>query len=154
MKKLIFILMLSLAAGAAQAQVKFETKSTDAVREMAVKTGKLVFIDLYATWCPPCRMMEREVFSRKDVGGFMEQHFVAAKYDGDKTLRQRGNPALSGLRHAGRTAGTHTGGGQGRRVHGQPANDPRQAEAQTGKVITWAPGLKLAAPPADARARD
>ena len=55
MKKLIFILMLSLAAGAAQAQVKFETKSTDAVREMAVKTGKLVFIDLYATWCPPCR---------------------------------------------------------------------------------------------------
>ena len=43
MKKLIFILMLALAAGAAQAQVKFETKSTDAVREMAVKTGKLVF---------------------------------------------------------------------------------------------------------------
>ena len=55
MKKLIFILMLALAAGAAQAQVKFETKSTDAVREMAVKTGKLIFIDLYATWCPPCR---------------------------------------------------------------------------------------------------
>ena len=55
MKKLIFILMLALAAGAAHAQVKFETKSTDAVREMAVKTGKLVFIDLYATWCPPCR---------------------------------------------------------------------------------------------------
>ena len=67
MKKLIFILMLSLAAGAAQAQVKFETKSTDAVREMAVKTGKLVFIDLYATWCPPCRLMEREVVSRKDA---------------------------------------------------------------------------------------
>ena len=85
MKKLIFILMLALAAGAAQAQVKFETKSTDAVREMAVKTGKLVFIDLYATWCPPCRTMEREVFSRKDVGDFMEQHFVAAKYDVDKT---------------------------------------------------------------------
>ena len=37
MKKLIFILMLALAAGAAQAQVKFETKSTDAVREMAAK---------------------------------------------------------------------------------------------------------------------
>ncbi|MFR6634084.1 MAG: thioredoxin family protein [Alistipes onderdonkii] len=162
MKKLIFILMLALAAGAAQAQVKFETKSTDAVREMAVKTGKLVFIDLYATWCPPCRTMEREVFSRRDVGDFMEQHFVAAKYDVDKTTGKEllkrygsgGNSALSGLRHAGRTAGTHTGGGQARRVHGQPANDPRQAEAQTGKVITWAPGLKLAAPPADARARD
>lgn len=99
MKKLIFILMLALAAGAAQAQVKFETKSTDAVREMAVKTGKLVFIDLYATWCPPCRMMEREVFSRKDVGDFMERHFVAAKYDVDKTtgkelLKRYGSGAI------------------------------------------------------------
>ena len=137
--------MLALAAGAAQAQVKFETKSTDAVREMAVKTGKLVFIDLYATWCPPCRTMEREVFSRKDVGDFMEQHFVAAKYDGQnhgqgtaQTLRKRGDPALPGLRHAGRTAGAHTGGGQARQIHGRPANDPRQTAAQTGKVITWA----------------
>lgn len=84
MKKLIFILMLALGAGAAQAQVKFETKSTDAVREMAIKQGKLVFIDLYADWCPPCRAMEREVFSRKDVGEFMDQRFVAAKYDTDK----------------------------------------------------------------------
>ena len=78
MKKLIFLLMLSLCAGAVQAQVKFETKSTDAVREMAVRQGKLVFIDLYADWCPPCRMMEREVFSR------MDQRFVAAKYSTDK----------------------------------------------------------------------
>ena len=81
MKKLLFLLTFALGTGAAQAQVKFETKSTDAVREMAIKQGKLVFIDLYASWCPPCRMMERQVFSRKDVG---DQRFVAAKYDTDK----------------------------------------------------------------------
>lgn len=85
MKKLIILLLLALGAGAVQAQVKFETKSTDAVREMAVKQGKLVFIDLYASWCPPCRMMEKQVFSRKDVGEFMDERFVAAKYDTDKS---------------------------------------------------------------------
>ena len=85
MKRLLLLLVLVLGSAAAQAQVKFETKSTDAVREMAVKTGKLVFIDLYASWCPPCRMMERQVFSRKHVGEFMDQRFVAAKYDVDKT---------------------------------------------------------------------
>lgn len=85
MKKLIFVLMLALGAVAAQGQVRFETKSTDAVREMAQKQGKLVFIDLYASWCPPCRMMDKQVFSREDVGEFMQQHFVTAKYDTDKT---------------------------------------------------------------------
>lgn len=84
MKKWMLILAAVLAAGAAQAQVKFETGSTDAVREAAIKQGKLVFIDLYASWCPPCKMMERHVFSRKDVGDFMGQRFVAAKYDTDE----------------------------------------------------------------------
>ncbi|WP_418992879.1 thioredoxin family protein [Alistipes sp.] len=84
MKKVIFILMLAFVVSAAQAQVKFETKSTDAVREMAIRENKLVFIDLYASWCPPCRMMERDVFSRRDVGEFMDKRFVAAKYDTDQ----------------------------------------------------------------------
>lgn len=99
MKKWILILAVTLAAGAAQAQVKFETGTTDAVREMAVKQGKLVFIDLYASWCPPCKMMERLVFSRKDVGDFMDQRFVAAKYNtdkptGKKLLSRYGNGAI------------------------------------------------------------
>lgn len=85
MKKLIFAVLLVFTIGAAQAQVRFENKSTDALRTMAEKSKKLVFIDLYASWCPPCRMMERDVFSRKDVGEFMEARFVAAKYDVDKS---------------------------------------------------------------------
>lgn len=48
MKRLLLLLLLALGAGMAQAQVRFETKTTDAVREMAVRSGKLVFIDLYA----------------------------------------------------------------------------------------------------------
>lgn len=87
MKRQLFLLLALLTlctAGAARAQVRFEDKSTDALHEAAVKQGKLVFIDLYATWCPPCRAMERQVFSREDVGAFMEKRFVAAKYDIDK----------------------------------------------------------------------
>ena len=161
MKKLIFLLMLALGAGAAQAQVKFETKSTDAVREMAVKTGKLVFIDLYATWCPPCRTMEREVFSRKDMGDFMERHFVAAKYDVDKTtgkelLKRYGSGAIP-LYLVFDTQGELLG-----RIQGAAKPDEFMADLQTildrqqSKQGKESPGLmhRLAAPPDDARARD
>ncbi len=79
------VAMLS-AVGPLSAQVRFETSSTDSVRRMAQQQSKLVFIDLYADWCPPCRSMERQVFSRKEVGEFMARHFVAAKYNVDQTL--------------------------------------------------------------------
>ena len=85
MKRILLLFLLLLGAVGAEAQVRFMTRSTDGVRRQAVEQNKLVFIDLFATWCPPCQMMEREVFSRSDVGAFMEQHFVCAKYDIDKT---------------------------------------------------------------------
>ena len=99
MKKWMLLLALVLATAGAEAQVKFETQSTDAVRAMAVKEGKLVFIDLYASWCPPCKMMERQVFSRKDVGQFIGERFIAAKYDtdgatGKKLMKKYGSGAI------------------------------------------------------------
>lgn len=81
MKKILFLLLFAAASVAASAQVQFVGGSTDAVRDQAVKSGKLVFIDLYATWCPPCRLMNKAVFSRDDVGEFLSERFVSAKYD-------------------------------------------------------------------------
>lgn len=79
--KWALLALLLTAGGALQAQVRFETGSTDELHAKALKLRRPVLIDLYADRCQPCRMMEQQVFSRKEVGEFINSRFVAARYD-------------------------------------------------------------------------
>lgn len=99
MKRLILLLTLLCVCGVAEAQVQFASSSTDKLRKTAIQEGKLLFIDLYAPWCGPCRMMDQQVFSQKEVGDFFAQHFVAAKYNveqptGNQLMREHGRGAI------------------------------------------------------------
>ncbi len=83
-RKIIFSVAMLLSVVAATAQIKFNDVPLDELQKMAMNEKKLIFIDVYASWCPPCKVLVRDVFSRKDVGDFMSKSFVSAKYDIDQ----------------------------------------------------------------------
>ncbi len=83
---IIAALLMSVAIGQLSAQVKFHTGDTAHLYRESRNSEKLIFIDLYASWCPPCKMMDRDVFSREDVGEFMSQNFISAKYSVDDEI--------------------------------------------------------------------
>lgn len=82
--KIIIATLLLFVALPISAQVKFQTLEPIDMLAKAKEEGKLAFVDVYATWCPPCKKMESEVFVREDIGKLMDSMFVAVKYNSDE----------------------------------------------------------------------
>lgn len=84
MKKLTIFSALFIGALAFAQGIKFEDINFSAILAKAKKENKLVFIDAYASWCGPCKLMVKNVFPQKAVGDYYNSHFVNAKIDMEK----------------------------------------------------------------------
>lgn len=68
----------------AQEGIKFEDTNFKNILAKAKKENKLVFLDAYASWCGPCKLMSKNIFTKKDVGDYYNSNFVNAKIDMEK----------------------------------------------------------------------
>lgn len=67
----------------AQQPLQVLTSYQEALTE-AKKNNKLIFIDFYTTWCGPCKTMDKEVFTDREVSGYMNKNFLTLKVDAEK----------------------------------------------------------------------
>ena len=51
--------------------------------EKAKESSKLIFVDLYADWCVPCRIMDANTYSDPTVASLLNTRFVPVKLDAD-----------------------------------------------------------------------
>lgn len=81
----LLLLSLLLATGVVRAQgVHFEKKMSWAqALEKARAEKKLIFVDVYATWCGPCKMLDQQTFPEARVGRYFNGHFINLKIDGE-----------------------------------------------------------------------
>lgn len=66
--------------------IQFENTTWQEILEKAKNENKLIFIDAYTTWCGPCKMMAKNVFTDTEVGVFFNQNFINVKLDMEKEL--------------------------------------------------------------------
>ncbi len=83
--KWIFGLCLSffMLSGALNAQQGFYLGSYNELKQVAKKAEKPYFLYFSASWCKPCKEMERDVFGYHEVTKYIDSHYMAYKIDGE-----------------------------------------------------------------------
>lgn len=87
MKKLLLIVAVVFAAFTASAQgqgMTFKDGSLADGLKDAAKEKKMLFVDIYTTWCGPCKFMSANIFPSAEVGKVMNGNFVNMKIDAEK----------------------------------------------------------------------
>lgn len=79
------------AAVAKEEGIQFTESSWKDILKKAKAEKKIIFLDAYASWCGPCKMLQKKVFTQKAVGDLYNSKFINVKMDMEKGE----GPALS-----------------------------------------------------------
>ncbi|CAL1519753.1 thioredoxin family protein [Chitinophaga sp. MM2321] len=86
MKQLIFLVIFIPFMVNAQIDkgIKFSEGLTwQQVLSKAKSENKYIFVDCYATWCGPCKYMDKEVYTKRVVGDLLNEKFISVKVQMD-----------------------------------------------------------------------
>lgn len=82
----LIIGLISFCVSSEAQEVNFlRMGSWQAVLSKAKAENKYIFIDGYATWCKPCKMMDAKVYARQSVGKFINEKFISVKIQTDQS---------------------------------------------------------------------
>lgn len=92
-KALIIVPILAIAAFVAvkvfagsdsDEGIKFFHGTWDAAVQKSKAEHKPIFLDIYASWCGPCKMLKRKTFTNEKVGEYFNSHFINTSFDGEE----------------------------------------------------------------------
>jgi thiol-disulfide isomerase/thioredoxin len=66
-----------------------QDSSWQEILQKAKDQKKYIFVDCYASWCGPCKWMDKEVYPNDTVGKFMNDNFVCVKIQMDSTTKDQ-----------------------------------------------------------------
>ncbi|MCU0446137.1 MAG: thioredoxin fold domain-containing protein [Microscillaceae bacterium] len=81
---LVLFQVLTLEIPAQNRKIKFESLTFAQALAKAKAEKKFIFMDAFTTWCGPCKMLDKKVFTNDSIADFYNQHFVNLKVDMEK----------------------------------------------------------------------
>lgn len=75
----ITLCCMAIIGNAQEITLNFYHGEWKEVADKAQNENKIIFVDVYANYCPPCKTMDRLTFSDKEVALFQNEYFVNYK---------------------------------------------------------------------------
>lgn len=70
------------------AQINFTNISWEDVLIKAQKEEKSIFVDVYTTWCAPCKKLSKTTFQDEGLGKSMNERFISIKWDAESEAHE------------------------------------------------------------------
>lgn len=80
---MLLCLLLCHVCAKGEGIVFYQGTFDEALRQ-ARSENKLLFIDVYTSWCGPCKILDKNVFTDPEVGKFYNRHFIPFQIDAEK----------------------------------------------------------------------
>jgi len=78
-----FVAVKVFAGNDSEEGIKFYHGTWDSIVAKAKAEHKPIFLDIYASWCGPCKMLKRKTFTNEKVGEYFNSHFINTSFDGE-----------------------------------------------------------------------
>ncbi len=87
----------------------FKWYSINEALEVQKISGKKLFIDVYTTWCGPCKMLEANTFSNATIRNLLTEYYIPTKFnaEGADTINFQGQTFVNPKPNAGPRQSTH-----------------------------------------------
>lgn len=110
MKKIIYTLFITVLTTVYATAQEINWVSLEEAVALQKKAPKKIMMDVYTSWCGPCKMLDKNTFQNKDVAAYVNENYYAVKFnaEGNEEVNYKGkkfsnpnyNPALAKRRNS------------------------------------------------------